>query len=115
MKYMLQVRFAGADVTIRNLPVHERDAELRRVRIDRTRAGVLDGNQLQPADTATTVRVRDGQTETAHEPAFGPPAALDGYYLCDSPDLHTARTCQVRPSSGNAPDSSVRDASKAVP
>ena len=40
--------------------------------------------------------MREGQTETAPEPAVGPPAALDGYYLYDAPDLDAAIALAAR-------------------
>lgn len=90
MKYMLQVRFNGADVAISNLPTPERDAASAEFEAIGRAPGVLDGNQLQAAGTATTVRVRDGQTEATEGPAVSPSAALDGYYLYDAPDLAAA-------------------------
>ena len=90
MKYMLQVRFNGADVAISNLPRPERDAVFAEFEAIGRAPGVLDGNQLQAAGTATTVRVRDGQTEATDGPAVSPSAALDGYYLYDAPDLAAA-------------------------
>jgi hypothetical protein len=96
MTYMLQVRFNGADVAISSLSRQERDAVVAEFESIRRLPGVLDANQLQAADTATTVRVRDGQTETAHGPAVSPTAALDGYYLYDAPDLDAAIALATR-------------------
>jgi hypothetical protein len=96
MKYMLQVRFNGADVTISNLPEPERNAVFAEFESIRHAPGVLDGNQLRAAGTARTVRVRDGETETVQGPAVGPAAALDGYYLYDAPDLDAAIALATR-------------------
>jgi hypothetical protein len=96
MKYMLQVRFDGADVAINSLPTKERDAVVAEFESIGHLPGVLDGNQLQSAGTATTVRVREGQTEATQGPAVRPTAALDGYYLYDPPDLDAAIALAAR-------------------
>ena len=63
MKYMLQVRFNGADLTIGNShPTNNRRSSTEFEALQQL-PGVLDGNQLQPAGTATTVRIHDGQTD----------------------------------------------------
>jgi hypothetical protein len=54
-------------------------------------AGVLvDANPLQPVATATTVRVRDGETQFTDGPFAETTEFLAGYYLLDCPDLDTA-------------------------
>ena len=50
----------------------------------------LDGNELQPPATATTVRVRDGETLTTDGPFVETKEALGGYYVIDVPDLGAA-------------------------
>ena len=56
----------------------------------RRSAGVLDGNQLQAADTAITVRVEDGRARIGDGPAVLPGSELDGYYLYDAADRDAA-------------------------
>src|SRR4051794_3584425 len=54
-------------------------------------AGVLIGsNQLHPTDAATTVRVRDGETQVTDGPFATTKELLAGYYLIDCSDLDTA-------------------------
>jgi hypothetical protein len=60
MKYMLQVRFNGADVTIASLTAHEQDAIFAEFEAIGQVPGVLDGNQLQSTSTTTTVRLHNG-------------------------------------------------------
>ena len=56
-----------------------------------TKAEVLRGsNRLRPADTATTVKVRDGKTEVLNGPFIETKEQLGGYYLIDVPDLDVA-------------------------
>jgi hypothetical protein len=54
-------------------------------------AGVmLAGEALQSEDTATTVRVRDGQRLTSDGPFAETKEVLGGYYVIDVPDLDAA-------------------------
>jgi hypothetical protein len=48
------------------------------------------GNALESAETATTVRVRDGETLVSDGPFAETKEILGGYYLIDVPDLDTA-------------------------
>jgi len=52
--------------------------------------GALGGEQLQPADTATTVRVDDGSTLTTDGPFPETKEALGGYYVFEADDLDRA-------------------------
>ena len=52
--------------------------------------GVLGGNQLHPADTATTVRVEGGRTLMTDGPFIEMKEALGGYYLCEADNLDAA-------------------------
>ena len=54
-------------------------------------AGVrVAGDALQGVDTATTVRVRDGDTQIVDGPFAETKEFLAGYYILDCPDLDTA-------------------------
>ncbi len=48
------------------------------------------GDPLQPTSTATTVRVRDGETLTTDGPFAETKEQLGGYYLIDAKDLNEA-------------------------
>jgi hypothetical protein len=48
------------------------------------------GEALQGGDTATTVRVRDGQRLTSDGPFAETKEVLGGYYVIDVPDLDAA-------------------------
>ena len=50
----------------------------------------VSGDALQPVDSATTVRVRGGQTLTTDGPFAETKEILGGYYIIDVPDLDTA-------------------------
>jgi hypothetical protein len=54
-------------------------------------AGVMvAGDALQSIETATTVRVRDGETLITDGPFADTKEALGGYYIIDVPDLDAA-------------------------
>ncbi len=54
-------------------------------------AGVLAGGEaLEPSSTATTVRVRDGETLLTDGPFAETKEVIGGYYILDCPDLDTA-------------------------
>jgi hypothetical protein len=89
MKYLLQVRFNGADAVIGTLPAGEQEKITAEFIAIRRSPGVLDGNQLQTAG-AVTVRVSDGQAQVTDGPAVGAGAELNGYYVYDAPDRDAA-------------------------
>jgi hypothetical protein len=51
---------------------------------------VIGGDQLQPSETATTVRVEDGRTLTTDGPFVDTKEVLGGYYLYEADDLDAA-------------------------
>jgi hypothetical protein len=52
--------------------------------------GVYGGAQLQPAEAATTVRVKDGDTLTTDGPFVEAKEFLGGYYLLEAADIDAA-------------------------
>lgn len=62
--------------------------------------GVLvDGESLNEPDTATSVRVKGGKTETMDGPFAETREYLGGYYVIDVPDLDAAiRYAEIIPS-----------------
>jgi len=53
-------------------------------------AGTIGGEQLQPAETATTVRVENGQTLTTDGPFADTKEVLGGFYLVEADSLDGA-------------------------
>jgi hypothetical protein len=51
---------------------------------------MVAGDALQPVDTATTVRVRDGERLTSDGPFAETKEVLGGYYIIDVADLDAA-------------------------
>ena len=90
MKYMLQVRFNGADAGIGGLPADEQEKITAEFEAIRQSPGVLDGNQLRAGSAGVTVRVSGGQTLVTEGPAVEAGTELNGYYIYDAPDLDAA-------------------------
>ena len=89
MKYMLLIQSGGVE-GFDELPENEQNAIYGEYMAISEAPGVSDGNQLQPAETATTVRVEDGKTLTTDGPFVETKEALGGYYLFEADDLDAA-------------------------
>src|SRR5689334_18173358 len=50
----------------------------------------IGGNRLQPTQTATTVRIRNGKMSTTDGPFAETKEQLGGYYLIEAKDLNDA-------------------------
>ena len=63
----------------------------------RERGALLAGEALQPSSSATTVRIRDGQTMTTDGPFDETKETLGGFYQIEAKDLdealHLAAAC----------------------
>jgi hypothetical protein len=86
MRYMLQIRWGGADVAISKLAVYEQQQVVAEFEAILNAPGIVDANQLQPVGTASTVTIENGKTKVTEGPAVEPGFALDGYYLYDASD-----------------------------
>lgn len=95
MKYMLLIH-QGTTPTPRDpeewerLPKEEQKAVYEDYRSITATPGVSPGLQLEPPETATTVRVQDGKTLTTDGPFVEMKEALGGYLLFDADDLDAA-------------------------
>ena len=56
----------------------------------------VGGNALQPVETATTVRVKDGKTLTTDGPFAETKEQLGGYFLIEAKDLDDAIAIAAR-------------------
>jgi hypothetical protein len=90
MKYMLQIYSSEARDRFEGLPEEEQKAIVGEYFAISETPGVLGGDQLQPAETATTVRVEDGRTLTTDGPFVDTKEVLGGYYLYEADDLDAA-------------------------
>ena len=76
---------------------------------DLQEAGALVGSdRLQPTTTATTVRVRNGQTLTTDGPFAETKEQLGGYYIINAKDLDDALQWAARVPSANDGSVEVR-------
>jgi hypothetical protein len=95
MKYMLLIHQGGAPTPhaprewARLSEAEQNDVCAAYRAIDET-PGVSPGAQLQPPETATTVRVRNGKTLTTDGPLVAVEEALGGWFLLDADDLDAA-------------------------
>ncbi len=94
MKYMLLIYSNGSGWD--DLTEDERKAiygEYMAISADPATGG---GDQLQPAATATTVRVRDGKALTTDGPFVETKEELGGYYVVEADDLDGALEMAAR-------------------
>jgi hypothetical protein len=78
------------------LPEAEQQAVLGEYFALREDSRCLDGAGLQGTETATTVRVQDGQTLTTDGPFADTKEVFGGYYVFDVPDLDEALELAAR-------------------
>jgi hypothetical protein len=97
MKYMLMIHGGGEARARYEALGEEEQLEIvdEYLAIHRT-PGVLAGHQLQPTETATTVRVEDGRTLTTDGPFIEAKEALGGYFLYEADDLDAALALAAR-------------------
>ena len=95
MKYMLLIHQGDAPTPYTpdewdRLTEEEKNAVYSAYKAINETPGVSPGLQLQPAETATTVRVQDGKTLTTDGPFVATKEALGGYLVFEADDLDAA-------------------------
>jgi hypothetical protein len=88
MKYLLQIYPDAAE--FERLSEDEQNAIVGEYLALTESPAVIGGDQLQPVETATTVRVQDGQTLLTDGPFVDAKEHLGGYILVEADDLDTA-------------------------
>jgi hypothetical protein len=96
MQYLLQIFVSPPDDSWNSLSADEQQAIMGEYYAIRETPGVIGGAQLQPAETATTVRVADGRTLTTDGPFMESREVLGGYYLYEADDLDAAIALAAR-------------------
>jgi hypothetical protein len=96
MQYLLQIYSDALRAEYSQLSAHEQEAILGEYMAIRQSPAVLGGAQLQPVDTATTVRVKDGETLLTDGPFVDAKEHLGGYFLVEADDLDTALELAAR-------------------
>jgi hypothetical protein len=94
MKYMLLIHqgstpLPGSDAW-ESLSENEKGAVYAAYKAINENPGVTPGQQLEPPETATTVRVQDGQTLITDGPFVEIKEAIGGYLLFEADDLDVA-------------------------
>ncbi len=96
MQYMLLIYSGDAPEQWDSLSEDEQNAIMGEYFAISESPGVTGGNQLQPVETATTVRVDNGSTLTTDGPFAETKEALGGYYLVDADNLDAALEVAAR-------------------
>jgi hypothetical protein len=95
MKYMLLIQQGAAPTPYSQdewgrLSEDEQNAVYAAYKAINETPGVSPGVQMQPPETATTVRVQDGKTLTTDGPFVAVKEALGGYLFFEADDLDAA-------------------------
>jgi hypothetical protein len=94
MKYMLLINQGDTPVPgspeWERLSPDEQQAVYRDYQALNETAGVTTGVWLEPPETATTIRVKDGETLTTDGPFVAVKEALGGYLFFEADDLDAA-------------------------
>ena len=96
MKYLLQIYPHLGPEEFERLSEDERDAIVDEYLAVSRSPGVVDGAQLQPADTATTVRVEHGETLLTDGPFLDAKEHVGGFLLFEADDLDAALDIAAR-------------------
>ncbi len=90
MMYLLQIYSTTAGAAYDELSQEQKDAITGEYMAIGQTPGIAGGHQLQPPETATTVRVQDGSTLTTDGPFAETKEAFGGYFLYEADDLDAA-------------------------
>ena len=95
MKYLLQI-YPGAREGFERLPTAERQAIVDEYLAIGQSPEVVGGDQLQPVESATTVRVENGEVLLTDGPFVDAKEHLGGYCLVEADDLDVALEIAAR-------------------
>jgi hypothetical protein len=96
VKYLLQIYSGGETGESERLSEDEENAVVEEYLAIGQAPGVVGGGQLQPIETATTVRVENGQTLLTDGPFVEAKEHLGGYVVVDADDLDAALEIAAR-------------------
>ncbi len=96
MQYLLMIYSNGVGENFDDMSEEQQNAIVGEYFAISDEPGTLGGAQLQPAETATTVRVEDGRTLTTDGPFAETKEVLGGYYLIEAADLDGALEVAAR-------------------
>jgi hypothetical protein len=96
MKYMMLIHHGPGIGEYENLPDEEKRAIYGAWKVITDTPGVSPGLQLEPPETATTVRVEDGTTLITDGPFAETKDAIGGYLVFEADDLDAALELAAR-------------------
>jgi hypothetical protein len=96
MKYLLQIYPGAATGEFERLSEDEQNVIVAEYLAIEQSPGVIGGDRLQPVETATTVRVQNGETLFTDGPFVDAKEHLGGYLLVDADDLDGALEIAAR-------------------
>jgi hypothetical protein len=96
MQYLLQIYSGDARGRFESLSEAEQQAVIGEYLAISEAPGMTGGAQLQPPETATTVRVENGEALTTDGPFAETKEALGGYYVLEADDLDAALDIAAR-------------------
>lgn len=96
MKYLLQIYSNTGPEDFARLPADEQDALVGEYLAVSRSSGVVTAAQLQPPETATTVRVDDGEALLTDGPFMDAKEHLGGFLLVEADDLDGALDIAAR-------------------
>jgi hypothetical protein len=96
MKYILLIYSNDARSNFDSLSEEEQKGILGEYMAISEHPSVIGGDQLQPAETATTVRVDGGDTLTTDGPFAETKEVLGGFYMLEAADLDAALEIAAR-------------------
>ena len=96
MKYLLQIYPPAAREELDRMPEDERQAIVEEYLAIGRSPEVIGGEQLQPIETATTVRVENGETLLTDGPFVDAKEHVGGFLLIQADDLDVALDIAAR-------------------
>ncbi len=96
MKYLLQIYSDTGPADLAQLSTDEQDAIVGEYLAVSRSPGVVDGAQLQPPETATTVRVQGGETLLTDGPFMDAKEHLGGFLVVQADHLDAALDLAAR-------------------
>ena len=96
MKYLLQIYPDMGPEEFARLPTDEQEAIVDEYLAVHASPGVVGGAQLQPVDTATTVRVQSGEMLLTDGPFMDAKEHVGGFLLVEADDLDGALEIAAR-------------------
>jgi len=96
MKYLLQIYPGTAADDVEQMPADERQAIVEEYLAIGRSPEVIGGEQLQPIETATTVRVENGETLLTDGPFVDAKEHVGGFCLVQADDLDAALDIAAR-------------------